>query len=64
MSNFPDSGIFAENQRMREEHKRKDKVIDRLLALTEEYGLPVDRKAVVNDEKVIPIDLARRRRGR
>ncbi len=64
MSNFPDSGIFAENQRMREEHKRKDKVIDRLLALTEEYGLPVLGKEVSGDDKVIPIDIARRRSGR
>jgi len=64
MSNFPDSGIFAENQRMREEQVRKDKVIDRLLALTEEYGLPVLGKEVSGDDKVIPIDIARRRRGR
>ncbi|MCH8294675.1 hypothetical protein IH992_26625 [Candidatus Poribacteria bacterium] len=49
---------------MREEQVRKDKVIDRLLALTEEYGLPVLGKEVSGDDKVIPIDLAIRARRR
>ncbi len=66
MFNFPHSGVVKKEEflRLQNELFRKDQIIDRLLALTLEYDLRVDPRAVVNDDKVIPINLARRRSPR
>jgi len=51
-------------QRLREELQQKDQIIDRLTRLLAQPADAPPLKQAVNEEKVVPIDIARRARRR